>query len=79
MNIKLPSWNDTSTRQAILDFVAKVSDPNNTDFVPPEERISTFDNDGTLWCEQPAVQGGFIMQRLTDMANKDASLRKTQS
>jgi phosphoserine phosphatase len=78
MTQHLPSWNDTPTRQAILDFVAKVTDPNNAGYVPPEERIATFDNDGTLWCEQPAVQGGFIMQRLTAMAEKDASLHQTQ-
>lgn len=78
MNAELQSWNDTPTRQAILDFVAKVCDTNNLDFIPPEERIATFDNDGTLWCEQPAVQGGFIMERLTEMAEKDVSLRQTQ-
>ena len=78
MTTDLRSWNDTPTKQAILDFVAKVTDPNNAAFVPVEERIATFDNDGTLWCEKPTVQGGFIMQRLYDMAEKDPSLRQTQ-
>jgi len=78
MDIKLPSWKDTPTRGAILGFVAKVCDSNSADYVVAEERVATFDNDGTLWCEQPAVQGGFIMQRLTAMAEKDASLRQTQ-
>jgi len=49
----LPSWNDGKSRQAILDFVAKVTRDGGPDFVKPAERIATFDNDGTLWAEQP--------------------------
>ena len=49
----LPSWNDGDAKQAILDFVARVTDPASPDFVPEAERIATFDNDGTLWAEQP--------------------------
>src|SRR5205823_9945956 len=49
----LSSWNDGPTKQAIVAFVAKVSKEGSPDFVPPAERIATFDNDGTLWCEQP--------------------------
>ena len=49
----LPSWNDGPTKKAITDFVAKVTTPGSPDFVPVPERIATFDNDGTLWCEQP--------------------------
>lgn len=49
----LPSWNDGRTRQTILDFVAKVTREGGPDFVKPAERIATFDNDGTLWAEQP--------------------------
>ena len=49
----LPSWNETATKQAILAFVGKVTTPGTPDFVPAEERIATFDNDGTLWAEQP--------------------------
>jgi phosphoserine phosphatase len=49
----LPSWNDTETKHAILAFVGKVTTPGTPDFVPAEERIATFDNDGTLWAEQP--------------------------
>ncbi len=49
----LPSWNETPTKKAIIDFVTAVTDKNNVKFVPVEERIATFDNDGTLWCEQP--------------------------
>lgn len=49
----LASWNDGAAKTAIVDFVARVTKQGSTDFVPPDERIATFDNDGTLWCEQP--------------------------
>jgi phosphoglycolate phosphatase-like HAD superfamily hydrolase len=49
----LPSWNEGPHRRAIIDFVEKVTKEGGPDFVPPELRIATFDNDGTLWCEQP--------------------------
>ena len=49
----LPSWNATKTRQAIVDFVEAVTDPKSKSFVKPEDRIATFDNDGTLWVENP--------------------------
>jgi hypothetical protein len=50
---QLPSWNDGPAKQAIVDFVAKVTKEGSPDFVPVAERIATFDNDGTLWAEQP--------------------------
>ncbi len=49
----LPSWNETPTKKSIIDFVTSVTSEGNPKFVPAEERIATFDNDGTLWCEQP--------------------------
>src|SRR4051812_334768 len=49
----LPSWNDTAPKAAIVAFVAKVTKEGSPDFVPVGERIATFDNDGTLWAEQP--------------------------
>ena len=49
----LPSWNDGATKTSITDFVARVTTPGGPDFVPAEQRIATFDNDGTLWAEQP--------------------------
>src|ERR1035437_9532031 len=49
----LPAWNDGPAKQAIVAFVAKVTKPGSPDFVPVPERIATFDNDGTLWAEQP--------------------------
>lgn len=49
----LPSWNHSVARSAILDFVARATKKGGAEFVPAEERVATFDNDGTLWCEQP--------------------------
>src|SRR5262245_26120429 len=49
----LPSWNDTAPKKAIIAFVEKVTKEGTPDFVPVPERIATFDNDGTLWAEQP--------------------------
>ena len=49
----LPSWNDGAAKQAIVDFVKATTDPSSPSFVPPEERIATFDQDGTLWVEHP--------------------------
>jgi hypothetical protein len=65
----LPSWNDTAPKKAILAFVAKVTADGTPDFVPAEQRIATFDNDGTLWVEQPMyVQLAFIMDRVKQLA-----------
>ncbi|MGP8306360.1 HAD family hydrolase [Vibrio sp. YIC-376] len=49
----LPSWNEGSTKQAIIQFVSDVTDTDSANFVAPEDRIATFDNDGTLWSEKP--------------------------
>jgi len=49
----LPSWNEGPAKQSIIAFVEKVTKPGSPDFVPVPERIATFDNDGTLWCEEP--------------------------
>jgi hypothetical protein len=65
----LPSWNDGSTKTSIIDFVARVTNQSGPDFVPAEQRIATFDNDGTLWCEQPMyVQLAFALDRVKAMA-----------
>lgn len=65
----LPSWNDGPSRQAILDFVAKVTDKGSPQFIPPEDRIAVFDNDGTLWSEQPAYfQFFFAMDQVKRQA-----------
>src|SRR2546429_8666950 len=65
----LPSWNDSPARQSIVEFIAKVTKEGSPDFVPPEERIATFDNDGTLWCEQPMYfQLLFALDRVKTLA-----------
>ena len=65
----LPSWNDTAPKKAIVAFVEEVTKPGSPSFVPVEERIATFDNDGTLWTEQPvAFQGYFIYDRIKALA-----------
>jgi hypothetical protein len=65
----LPSWNDGATKKSITDFVAKVTTAGSPDFVPVPERIATFDNDGTLWCEQPLpVQLFFALDRVKALA-----------
>src|SRR5574339_816630 len=75
MNKPLSLWNQTPTRQAVLDFVAAVTTPGSPDFVPPSERIATFDNDGTLWCEKPGyIQLFFAVERLKELAAADPSL-----
>lgn len=53
-NDPLPSWNDGTTKQQIQSFVKKITTTGSPDFVEPAKRIAVFDNDGTLWAEQPA-------------------------
>jgi hypothetical protein len=65
----LPSWNDTPAKQAIIQFVGRVTMASSADFVAPADRIATFDNDGTLWVEQPMyVQLAFALDRVKAMA-----------
>jgi len=65
----LPSWNDTATKKAIATFVERVTKQGSPDFVPPAERIATFDNDGTLWAEQPIYfQLAFALDRVKVLA-----------
>jgi phosphoserine phosphatase len=79
MTAILNSWNDTPTRAAIVSFVETVTADGEPGFVPPEQRIATFDNDGTLWCEQPMpVELGFILERMAEMAAADPALRREQ-
>ena len=61
----LESWREGPARAAIVSFVARTTDPASPDFVPEAERIAVFDNDGTLWAEQPMyVQLAFIIDRV---------------
>ena len=66
---QLQSWNDSVSKNAIVDFVARVTREGSADFVPPGERIATFDNDGTLWSEQPIYfQFAFALDRVKALA-----------
>ncbi|MBK9063630.1 MAG: haloacid dehalogenase-like hydrolase [Acidobacteria bacterium] len=68
-NDPLPSWNDGATKKAIVAFVKATTDKASPTFVPPSERIATFDNDGTLWAEQPMYfQLFFALERVKAMA-----------
>jgi hypothetical protein len=61
----LPSWNDGAPKKAIVEFVTKVTKAGGADFVPPAQRIAVFDNDGTLWAEQPMYfQLAFALDRV---------------
>ena len=65
----LPSWNDGAPKQAITAFVEKVTKPGSPDFVPVPERIAVFDNDGTIWAEQPMYfQAFFVFDRIKALA-----------
>lgn len=67
----LPSWNEGSSKQAIVDFVTAVTSEGGPDYVAPDDRVATFDNDGTLWGEQPMyVQLAFALDRLKALSSQ---------
>ena len=75
----LPSWNEGASRDRILSFVQRVSDPAHVDFVPEAERIAVFDNDGTLWAEQPMYfQLFFVLDRVRAMAPAHPEWHETE-
>ncbi len=75
----LASWNDSASKQAILNFVLRVTTVGGPDFVPAAKRIAVFDNDGTLWCEQPYYfQGIFVFDRVRALAPQHPEWKNTQ-
>jgi phosphoserine phosphatase len=75
----LASWADGPAKAAIVDFVERVTLEGGPDFVPPSERIATFDNDGTLWCEKPMyAQADFVLRKWRAMVEADPSLAERQ-
>jgi len=75
----LPSWNDGPARKSIITFVERVTKPGSPDFVPVPERIATFDNDGTLWCEKPLpVQLFFVIDRVKALAQQHPEWKTTE-
>ena len=75
----LPSWSEGTIKATILDFVRRVTTEGSSDFVPAPERIATFDNDGTLWCEQPNyVQAFFLLDRVKTITTQNPELAEQQ-
>lgn len=75
----LPSWNEGAVKQAIINFVAEVTDKSNPNYVPPAERIAVFDHDGTLWAERPvAFQFFFAIDRVKELAPQHPEWKTTQ-
>jgi len=73
--MSLPSWNDTPTKKAVLDFMISTNDKNNPGYIPLSERVAAFDNDGTLWVEQPApAQTGMLISKLLEQVKAEPSL-----
>src|SRR4029079_2498166 len=71
----LPSWNDGSAKEAILEFVKSTTDKSSADFVPAEQRIATFDQDGTLWVEHPLyTQVIYCLERVPAVVAKNPKL-----
>jgi phosphoglycolate phosphatase-like HAD superfamily hydrolase len=75
----LPSWNDGPSKKAIIAFVTKVTKEGSPDFVPKSERIATFDNDGTLWCEKPLYdQLVFALDRVKVLVAEHPELKEKE-
>jgi hypothetical protein len=74
----LPSWNEGAPKKAILEFVRTTTDKSSPNFVPPEERIATFDQDGTIWVEHPLyTQLMFALDRVVELAPKHPEWKTT--
>ena len=79
MTDPLSSWREGATKDAILRYVDEASSEGSAGWVPAEDRVAVFDNDGTLWCEKPMpIQLDFILRRLVEMAEADPALREKQ-
>jgi phosphoglycolate phosphatase-like HAD superfamily hydrolase len=75
----LPSWNDGAVKKSITDFVARTTTAGGPDFVPVDQRVATFDNDGTLWSEQPVYfQVAFAIDRVKAMAPQHPNWKTTE-
>ena len=76
----LPSWNDGPAKQAIVDFVRATTDTASPQFVPPEERIATFDQDGTLWVEHPIyTQVMYCLDRVPALVKAKPELQERRA
>src|SRR5262249_40156712 len=76
---QLPSWNAGRVKDSITQFVSRVTSQGSPDFVPEDQRIAVFDNDGTLWVEQPMyVQLAFVLSRVKTLAPQNPSWKTKQ-
>jgi phosphoserine phosphatase len=74
----LPSWNNGTLKEDIIDYIEKVTKKGSPDFIPIENRIATFDNDGTLWAEKPYVQELFAFYQVKKMVEANPALAQKQ-
>ena len=75
----LPSWNDGPAKQSIIDYVTRVTKGGGPDYVEPKDRLATFDNDGTLWVEQPMyTQFVFAIDEVKAQVNKHPEWKTTE-
>src|SRR5215475_12354536 len=75
----LPSWNEGAAKQAIVDFVRATTERSSSNYVPPDERIATFDQDGTLWVEQPVyTQVVYCLDRVPAVVAKKPELKEAE-
>jgi hypothetical protein len=75
----LSSWNDGPAKQSILDFVRDTTDRASSKFLPPDERVATFDQDGTLWVEHPVYSRMmYCLDRVPMLAKQEPALKKLQ-
>jgi hypothetical protein len=73
----LPSWNQGVVKERIVNFVNNVTDPKGANYIPPEDRIGVFDNDGTLWAEKPTYfQVFFILDRLEELSKSNPEMKQ---
>src|SRR5690349_10145182 len=76
---ELNSWNNGTSKSSILKFLQKINKVGSEDYIPPEERIAVFDNDGTLWCEKPLpIQADFLLRKIGQMTQKNSTLKSRQ-
>ena len=76
----LPSWRDGDAKRAILDFVRATTDRSSPNYLPPEERIATFDQDGTLWVEHPMyTQLVYCLERVPAVVAKKPELKNFEA
>jgi len=74
----LASWHEGRAKQALLDFIAGVTQPSSAVFVPVGDRIAVLDADGTIWPERPAIEAHFALTRISEAASSDPTLRERQ-